>query len=125
MAALSSIVALKVGVTKLNTAQINNTTGTLDFTVPQLPWGPTNALFQAVGSLTGLASALLVSLDGGTTFSSYIGTFLAAATPVFAVSAALGNSGSNANANPLVPGAIFRINITALTGTADIYVAIG
>jgi len=112
--------------TKLNSTSLTGA-ATLDFTMPQVTgYGPMNVLFQAVGTLTGLTSKLQVSLDGGTTFTDYIATFLAAATAVFAISQSLGTSASNALATPLVPGAIYRINITALTGgPADIWVTVG
>lgn len=107
---------------KLNGAQLSNQTGTLDFIAPCTPpSGPINAMFQAVGSLTGLASKLQVSLDGGTTFNDYIASFLAAALAVYVTSGALGNTSSGTAVTPMIPGAIYRINISALTGTADIY----
>lgn len=107
---------------KLNGAQLNNQTGTLDFIIQCTPpSGPVDAMFQAVGTLTGLASKLQVSLDGGTTFNDYIASFLAAAVPVYVTSGAIGNTSSGTAVTPLIPGAIYRINISALTGTADIY----
>lgn len=92
---------------------------TIDFTIPPCTEGREfSAVFQAVGTLTSLASALQISLDGGTTFVDYLAAanFLAAATSMVAVPA----SGSK----PMMAGAIWRINITAATGPVDIWVVI-
>lgn len=76
-----------------------------------------SAIFQAIGTLTTLASALQFSSDNGTTFVDYIAAanFLAAATPIVGVSSAAGK--------PLVPGR-YRINVTAATGPVDIWVTL-
>jgi hypothetical protein len=90
----------------------------LDFVISYEGSGVMNAIFQAVGTLTGLTSALQVSLDGGTTFANYVTSLVTAAASVIAV--------GNASANPLTPGAIYRVNVTALTGgPADIWVTVG
>src|SRR5579859_1352409 len=97
--------------------------GTIQFTIPATP-GNTDrtAIFQAVGTLTSLASALQISLDGGTTFVSYIASFLAAATSLYVVSP---YAPSTANGpTPITGGALFQINVTAATGPVDIWALI-
>jgi len=121
MAQLNRTVSLARGsVTKLsNLAQVAGA-GTLLFTLPGNPGGaPVNALFQAVGTLTSLASALQADLSGsptGANLATYISSLLTAAAPTVAV--------SSAGTTPIVPGVVYAINITAGSGPFDVYVAI-
>jgi hypothetical protein len=69
--------------------------------------GDFSALFQCVGTTTGLVADLQFSLDG-TTFQTYVSNFLVAATP-FKLQA-------------LVDGALWRLNITTPPTSGDFYV---
>lgn len=96
---------------KLTDAQITGA-GTIDFDMPGSSGADFSALFQAVGTLTGLSADLQFSLDGGTTFNTFPNgaAFLVAATPFKEIAA-------------MIAGALYRINVTALTGgPADIWV---
>ena len=122
MAQLNNTQSVAVGVpTKLtNKGTLNAQTGTLLFTIPAHPEGKDfSAILQAIGSsLTGLSADLQVAADGlAADLANYKTTVLTAAAPVAAV--------SGEGANPLVAGALFAVNITALTGTAcDIWIVI-
>ena len=89
------------------------------YVVPARPGGQYSAIFQAVGTLTGLTTALQVDLvsSTGANLTNYPGSFkFAAANPVAVI--------SSASASPLIGGALYAISVRALTGTADIYVVI-
>jgi len=121
MSQLNKTVSLAIGeTTKLTNSGQATSTGTLLFTVPPRPGGGEHsAIFQAVGTLTGLTSTLQADASGagGTNLVTYIASLLAAATSIIAVPA----SGST----PLVAGVTYAINITALTGgPADFYVTL-
>ena len=97
--------------------------GTLLFTIPVRPrGGEFSAVFQAIGTVTGLASSLRADASSGGAFSNpaqYAGlsSLLTAAAPTLIVPA----SGSNA----LVAGLTYAVNVTALTGgPCDIWVTI-
>ena len=95
---------------------------TLQFTVPTRPGGGDfSGFFMALGTLTGLAAALQVDISSGALASnpvSFISSFLSAATPQ------LVGPGSS-TLNPLIVGATYIINVTALTsGPCDVYAVI-
>jgi len=95
---------------------------TLQFTIPRRPdGGEFSGFFMAVGTLTGLAAALQIDISSGALASnpvSFISSFLSAATPQIIVPA-------SSTANPLVAGATYIINVTALTtGPCDVYAVI-
>ena len=118
MAALGKKPSLARGVPFLLAAAVAGA-NTIDFAIAPYPGGRDfTVVFQAVGTLTTLASALQISLDNGTTFVDYVAAagFLAAATSMVAIPA----SGTK----PMVSGVIFRINVTAATGPCDIWVVI-
>jgi len=122
VAQLNKTISLARGsVTKLTNNGQAIGAGTLLFTLPGNPGGPpVNAIFQAVGTLTGLTSTLQADLSGsptGANLATYVSSLLTAAGPLAAV--------SSAGATPIVPGVLYAVNITALTGgPADVYVAI-
>lgn len=96
---------------------------TIDFTIP--PYAPGReftAIFVAQGTLTTLASALQISVDGGTTFTDYIAAanFLSATVGRIVVPAA----SPSTTLLPLVSGVIYRINVTAATGPVDFWIVI-
>src|SRR5690242_13527168 len=89
---------------------------TIDFTIP--PYAPGrefSAVFVAQGTLTTLASALQLSVDGGATFTDYLAaaSFLSSTTGLIAVPAS--------GAKPMLSGGIWRINVTAATGPVDFW----
>ena len=91
---------------------------TIDFTI--CGEQAVNAIFQAIGTLTSLASALQFNSVGDNTLANFTdfipaASFLAATKPIVGVSLAQNT--------PLVPGR-YRINITAATGPVDIWVTI-
>lgn len=112
MAALGILKELGAGQrVKLNDALVSGA-GTIDFDVPVHGNGPDfSAVFQAVGTVTTLTASLQISLDGGTTFTDYIiaANFISNTVPLVKVT-------------PLIAGARHRINITAATGSQDIWV---
>lgn len=92
---------------KLNDALVTGN-GTLDFDAPTNT-GDFSALFQVVGTVTGLVCDLQFSIDNGVTFSTLTANFLVAATP-FKLQ------------TPLVAGARYRLNITTPPTSADFWV---
>ena len=100
--------------TKLNDTVVTGT-GTIDFYCPVHSNSDCDfsAIFQVVGTLTSLTAALQVSLDGST-FNDLVASasFLTTSAPLKVVTPVFSG------------GATFRINITALTGSQDFYVAI-
>lgn len=115
MSQLNNTVSLSHGgPTKLTNRGSITGPGTLLFTIPPRPrGGEFSAYFQAVGTLTGLASSLQADSSSGGAFSNpaqYAGlsSLLTAAAPTLIVPA----SGSNA----LVACLTYAVNVTALTG---------
>lgn len=66
-----------------------------------------SVVFQPTGTVTTLAAALQISLDGGLTFSDYIVTasFFPSQTTLFKT------------VTPMIAGALFRINYTTASGS--------
>jgi hypothetical protein len=64
-------------------------------------------VFQPTGTVTTLAAALQISLDGGVTFSDFIVTasFFPSQTTLFKT------------VTPMIAGALFRINYTTASGS--------
>ena len=124
MAQLNSTVSLAPGEpTKLTNRGSITGAGTLLFTIPPRPGGGEfSAYFQAIGTLTGLASSLQADSSSGGAFSNPaqyggLSSLLKAAAPTAIVPV----SGSN----PLVAGLTFAVNVSALTGgPCDIWVTI-
>ena len=116
MAALGSKKMLALGQpTKMNDSSISGT-GTLDFQIPVHTSAESDfsLITQAVGTVTTLTAALQASLDGGATFNDVVasGGFISNTTPIKLIT-------------PVVSGGcIWRINITAATGSQDLWVAI-
>lgn len=94
--------------------------GTQDFIIPEHPnGGEFTAIFQAVGTVTALTAALQIDLSGGTNFVDYIAaaSFISNTTPMKAFPA-------SSTTVPLVAGARYRFNATAVTGSIDIWVCV-
>jgi hypothetical protein len=125
MAALGPKVSLGIGESmKLNSASVAGA-GTLDFVITGHPAGKDfSAIFQVVGTLTTLTSALQIALDG-VTFVDYVvaASFLTTANSVVAVGPTL-IPASTQPPKPLIGGIIYRINITASTGGQDFWVCV-
>lgn len=114
MAQLNVTKILAVGVpVKLNDAILNAQTGQLVFRVPVAGQGnDITVLFQAIGSsMTGLSADLQLALDGNfASLANYKTSLVVAATPFAAV--------AQSSTSPIAPGALYCLNITALTGTS-------
>lgn len=95
--------------TKLNSSPLA-APGSVQFVCQPKPGGGDfSGIFQVVGTVTALTSALQVALDGST-FADLVvaASFLSAAATV-------------KTQTPLVAGAIYKINATAVTGSQDFY----
>jgi hypothetical protein len=77
---------------------------------PKQAGGPFSVIFQAVGTVTTLTASLQVSLDGSTFVDLVVaGSFIS-------------NTATAIKVDNLVPGALYRVNATVLTGSQDIWV---
>jgi hypothetical protein len=110
MAALGINKSLAVGKpTKLNDTPITST-GTLDFAILQnSKVGDFSGAFQAVGTVTTLTASLQVASDQSTFVDLVPSASFISNTVLLKI------------VTPLVAGAKYRINITAATGSFDVW----
>jgi len=96
---------------KLNTAALTATGDIVFVFQPKPAGGDFSAVFQVVGTVSSLVSALQVSLDGGTTWTDVVAaaSFLATALVIYTLT-------------PGIAGALYRIHSTTLTGSQDFWV---
>jgi|SRR6516162_1661526 hypothetical protein len=88
---------------------------TVDFTLPRLPGASEfSGFFEADGTVTTLTCALQIALDGSS-FADYI------AAANFISAAAKQKAFSPSGTTPLIAGATYRLNITAASGSINIY----
>src|ERR1700693_3512068 len=93
---------------KLNSAVLS-AAADLQFSIqPKQAGGPCSVIFQSVATVTTLTASLQVALDG-VNFADLVvaGSFIASATPI--------------KIDNLVPGALYRVHATVLTGSQDIW----
>jgi len=118
MAALQDKQAVPRGYAfKINNVSITGPC-TIDFTLPRLPGGSEfSGFFEADGTVTTLTAALQIALDGQS-FADYVtaANFISAAAKqkVF----------SPASSTPLIAGATYRLNLTAASGSFNIWLAL-
>src|SRR5215469_2053919 len=89
--------------------------GTIDFTLPRLPGaGEFSGFFEADGTVTTLTCALQIALDGAS-FADYIvaANFISAAAKQKII--------PPTGATPMIAGATYRLNITAASGSINIW----
>ena len=117
MAALQDKIAVTRGASfQLNVNPIS-APRTIDFTVPRLPGqSEFSGFFEADGTVTTLTCALQIALDGQS-FADYVisGDFISAAAKQKVI--------APTSATPLIAGATYRLNITAASGSINIFVA--
>jgi len=117
MAALQDKVSVPRGAAFLLNAKPITSVGTIDFTLPRLPGtGEYTGFFECDGTVSSLTCSLQIALDGQS-FADYIvaGSFLSAAAKQKVVAAT--------SATPLIAGATYRLNISAASGSFNIFVA--
>src|SRR5215469_5640374 len=89
---------------------------TVDFTLPRMAGASEfSGFFEADGTVTTLTCALQIALDGAS-FADYVtsANFISAAAKQKVI--------APTSANPLIAGATYRLNITAASGSINIWV---
>src|SRR5262245_57774114 len=118
MAALQDKIAVPRGAAfQINVNPIT-APGTLDFTVPRLPGASEfSGFFEADGTVTTLTWALQIALDGQS-FADYVtsGNFISNTVTKKVI--------APTSATPLIAGATYRLNITAASGSINIWLAL-
>jgi hypothetical protein len=119
MAALQDKLAVPRGVAfKLNQNGLISSAGTIDFTLPRLPGASEfSGFFEADGTVTTLTCALQIALDG-VHFADYVvaANFISNTVPQKVI--------APTSATPLIAGATYRLNITAASGSFNIWLAL-
>jgi len=95
---------------KLNGATPLTAPAGLTFSIqPKQAGGPLSVIFQAVGTVTTLTASLQVALDGVTFFD------------LIAAANFISNTVPAIKIDNLVPGALYKVNASVLTGSQDIW----